>query len=105
MYEQLPVLLATNDMLARWAKDAQPLEDLPRGFEMTPFTTGGHSGLCMARTFALLRLQSALDARDALNSEQRTRAENMLESVGGGALKSMNLATRITRRNYRLALA
>lgn len=105
MSEQLPVLLATNDMLATWAKDAEPLEDLPRGFDMTPFTTGGHSGLCMARSFALLRLQTALDARDALASDERTRAENILENVGGDALKSMTLAARLTRRNYRLALA
>ena len=105
MGEQLPVLLATNDMLGIWAKDAEPLEDLPRGFEMTPFTTGGHSGMCMARTFPLLRLQSALDARDALDQDARTRADDLLDKTGGTALKSLSLTARLTRRNYRLALA
>ncbi len=105
MAEQLPVLEATNTMLAAWADDAQPQANLPRGFEMTPFTTGGHSGLCMARTFPLLRLQAALDERDAMTGPERGQANALLDQIGGGALKSLTLAARLTRRNYRLCLA
>ncbi len=105
MGEQLPVLLATDTMLAAWAKDAQSQEELPRGFDMTAFTTGGHSGICMARTFSLLRLQTALDARDRLSSEDRSRAEDMLGKVGGNALNKFTLAAKLERRNYKLCLA
>ncbi len=105
MDEQLPVLIATNDMLANWAGDAAPQEELPRGFEMTPFSTGGRSGMCMARTFSLYRLQDALDARDALSAEDRAKADALLDRVGGGALKDLSLAARLTRRNYKVALA
>jgi len=105
MAEQLPVLEATNAMLGQWAKDAQPGEELPRGFDMTPFTTGGASGVCMARTFSLLRLQSALDALDALTPEDRSKADALLDRVGGGALKTLKLEARLERRYYLLCLA
>ena len=105
MEEQLPVLAATNAMLGLWAADAEPQEELPRGFDMVPFTTGGCAGQCMARTFPLYRLQAALDARDALGAGDRKRADALIQSVGGGALNTFTLAARLTRRHYRLALA
>ena len=105
MSEQLPVLEATNQMLAKWASDAEPGAELPRGFDMTAFTTSGVSGMCMARTFSLLRLQSALDARDAMTPGERAQTDALLDRVGGGALKTLHLSARLTRRDYKLVLA
>jgi glutathione S-transferase len=105
MEEQLPVLQATNDLFIDWAATAEPQSDLPRGFEMIPFVTGGHAGQCMARTFALFRLQDALDVYDAMEASDQARADAFLDAIGGKALTSFKLAARLTRRNYRLALA
>lgn len=105
MQEQLPVLQATNDLFSKWTETAEPQSDLPRGFEMIPFVTGGHAGQCMARTFALYRLQDALDAYDKMDATDKDRASAFLDAVGGTELANFPLAARLTRRNYRLALA
>jgi glutathione S-transferase len=105
MTEQVPVMSATIDLFIDWLATTEPQSDLPRGFEMIPFVTGGHAGQCMARTFALYRLQDALDLYDAMSLEDQTRAGAFLSAIDGEKLKSLRLPARLTRRNYRLALA
>ncbi|MDJ0921822.1 MAG: glutathione S-transferase N-terminal domain-containing protein [Henriciella sp.] len=105
MAEQIPALSATNDLFGTWAETAEPLSEVPRGFDMIPFTTGGHSGQCAARSFPLYRLQDALDAYALLHPDDKARADALLDEIGGGALKTFKLKARLTRRNYKLALA
>ncbi len=103
--EHLPVLRATNKLLAKWAATAEPQSEVPRGFEMIPFETGGQKGQIAARTFSLLRLQDALDAYEDMAQDDQSRADALLDQINGVDLKAMQLAARLTRRNYRLALA
>ena len=105
MREQLPALEATNALFAQWLETAGPGSDLPRGFGMVPIAIEGHSGQAAARAFPLYRLQGALDAYAALDGEAKARADALLSATGGDALKTLALPARLTRRNYRLALA
>ncbi|MEL6828317.1 MAG: glutathione S-transferase N-terminal domain-containing protein [Pseudomonadota bacterium] len=103
--EHLPVLIATNDRFAEWAETAERRAEVPRGVGMVPFKTGGAEGMIAARTFSLLRLQDALDTYEMMLPSDRKRADKFLEAVGAEALKTMRISPRLTRRNYRLALA
>ena len=103
--EHLPVLIATNERFAEWAETAERRSDVPRGVGMVPFKTGGAEGMISARTFSLLRLQDALDTYAMMLPSDRKRADKFLDAVGADALKTMRISPRLTRRNYRLALA
>lgn len=103
--EHLPVLQATIDLLKPWADAADPQANVPRGLGVVPFVTGGHSGTIAARTFSLFRLQNALDAYQLMLPSDKKRADAFLDEVGAFAVKSMRITPRLTRRNYRLALA
>ena len=105
MTEQLPVLIATSQLFAEWSGTAKPRAEVPRGLGMVPFTTGGASGECAARSFSLFRLQQALDCLDNLNRDEKARAEAFLSKVGGEALLAFSLPERLERRNYKLCLA
>lgn len=105
MEEHLPVLTEMNKMLAQWATTAEPDEELPRRFEMTPFTTGGRSGMCMSKSFSLLRLQLVLDCLSELSPDKRSDARHLLEQIGGSSLLDFKLSHRLERRNCLLKLA
>lgn len=105
MEEHLPVLSEMNKMLAKWATDAGPDEEVPRRFEMTPFTTGGRTGTCMSKSFSLLRLQAVLDCLAELPPENRADASDLLARIGGSALLEFKLSHRLERRDCLLKLA
>ncbi len=105
MSEHLPVLTATNALYKDWAVTADRQADVPRGVGMVPFTTGGSAGQIAARTFSLLRLQDALDAYQMMMPSDKKRADMFLEAINAEALKTFRIEPRLTRRNYRLALA
>ncbi|WP_166422357.1 glutathione S-transferase family protein [Paraglaciecola sp. 20A4] len=105
MEEHLPVLTEMNNMLAKWAISAEPDEELPRRFEMTPFTTGGSSGMCMSKSFSLLRLQAVLDCIAELPEQSRAAANELLTKIGGAALLEFKLSHRLERRDCLLKLA
>ncbi|MEO1321976.1 MAG: glutathione S-transferase N-terminal domain-containing protein [Pseudomonadota bacterium] len=103
--EHVPVLAATIEKYEDWAETAEPKSDLPRGFGMVPFATGDHAGMMAARSFSLLRLQDALDVYQMMMPSDRRRTDSMLNAVGAESFKSLRIDPRLTRRNYRLALA
>lgn len=103
MSEHLPVLIATNIMMDEWVQK-NPDQPLPRAFGMTPFTAEGHSGMTIAKPFALFRLQAALDIYADMSSDVKARADALLDEIGGGALKDFTLSHRLTRKNFKLAL-
>lgn len=105
LQEHLPVLTATLTLFEAWAETAAPKSDVPRGVGMVPFTTGGHAGMISARTFSLLRLQDALDAYNIMMPSDQKRADAFLTAIEADDFKTLRIAPRITRRNYRLALA
>ncbi|MEM9054473.1 MAG: glutathione S-transferase [Pseudomonadota bacterium] len=103
--EHLPVLSETNRLYAEWAATAEPQANVPRGVGIVPFSTGGSSGQIAARTFSLLRLQEALDSYQLMLPSDKVRVDAMLDAIGAEALKTFRIEPRLTRRNYRLALA
>ena len=103
--EHLPVLIASLERYAEWAQTAEPKSDVPRGFGSVPFTTGGSSGMISARSFSLYRLQDALDAYQMMLPSDRKRADAFLSHIGAEVVQSLRIDPRLTRRNYRLALA
>ncbi len=103
--EHVPVLTATIDLFNTWAETAAPRTEVPRGLGMVPFATGGHAGMIAARTFSLLRLQDALDAYQLMLPSDKRRADAMLSAVDAESFKTLRIDPRVTRRNYKLALA
>lgn len=102
--EHLPVLIATNAMLGAWA-DANPDAELPRAFGMTPFSVEGCEGQTIAKPFSLFRLQAALDIYAAMTPAEKSKADSLLDNIGGSALKTFQITRRLERRNYKLSLA
>lgn len=106
MEEHLPVLVATNQLLADWALHVEPGAELPRAFDAkVPFSVAGHSGLMASRCFSLFRLQTALDCLSGLIGDERVKADNFLDQIGASPLKTLQISHRLERRNYRLMLA
>jgi len=103
--EHLPVLINTNNQFKEWAATADPQSEVPRGVGMSPFSTGGSEGMIASRTFSLLRLQDALDTYQLMMPSDKRRADAFLSAVGGDALKTLRVEPRLTRRDYKLALA
>ncbi len=104
MREQLPALIATADKFSVWAGGAGAGANIPRALGEIDISIEGRSGPAQARTFPLWRLQAALDARDAMGGEARSRMDALLDRIGGQELKTFRLPQRIARRNHRLAL-
>ena len=103
--EQIPYLQKTRDLFNQWASTAKTGEDVPRGFDLIDFTTGGQNGKCLARSFPLYRLQQALDALSASSPSERARIHAVLTSIGADGLIDFRFEHRLGRRNYKLVLA
>lgn len=105
MTEQMPVLVETAALFAAWAKSAGPGADVPRGFGLVEFQTGGFEGECAARSFPLWRLQAVTDVIDAMDAGAKERLAELLDRVGGSPLMDFRLPARLVRRDCRLKLA
>lgn len=105
MREQFPALEKTVELFAAWAAEAPPGAFVPRGLGEITVRIEAHEGPAQARSFPLLRMQAATDAYDALEGEAKAAADALLERVRGLPLRTFRLPKRLTRTNYRLALA
>jgi len=105
MDEHLPVLLASLEHFKIWLDTADAGAELPRAFGQAPFTQGGRTGQIITASFSLFRLQAALDEYAAMDTDAKARADALLEQIGGAALKTFALPSRLERRNYKLHLA
>ena len=105
MLEALPAIFQINELFATWAAQAEPGARVPRALGDITIEIEGHSGPAKARSFPLWRLQAALDAYAAMDTETRTRADALLERVGGEALKDFRLPARLKRENCQVVLA
>lgn len=105
MREALPAVFQINELFAAWAAQAEPGARVPRALGDITIEIEGHSGPAKARSFPLWRLQAALDAYAAMDAETRTRADALLERVGGEALKDFRLPARLKRENCQVVLA
>ena len=102
--EHLPVLTATNRLLAAWAENQDSGAELPRAFGMVPFSIGDCGGQIIARPFSLYRLQDAMDIYAAMDSASKAKADALLAATGADALREFKLAARLGRANYKLVL-
>jgi glutathione S-transferase len=105
MDEHLPVLQTSLEQFNAWLETAEPGAEVPRAFGQSSFTQGGRTGRIITASFSLFRLQAALDEYASMDADARTRADALLEQIGGGALKSFKLPHKLERRNYKLHLA
>ena len=105
MSEQMPMLVKTAALFGEWAKTVKQGADVPRGFGMVEFMTGGFEGDCAARSFPLWRLQAVTDAIDGTDDAAKTRLAELLDRVGGAPLMDFRLPMRLVRKDFRLRLA
>lgn len=105
MSEQIPVLADTARALEAWSV-AQPTgARIKRQLGTHEFTIGGRLGQRSIVTFPLWRLQRVQDLYQAMIGADRTRADSLLESVGGRGLVHLRIPVRLARRDFRLVIA
>ncbi|MEM5516186.1 glutathione S-transferase [Henriciella sp. AS95] len=104
MQEQLPALLATAEFYKEWAANAEAGQRVPRVLGDMMIEIEGCRGPAKARSFPLWRLQGALDVYHAMDEETRTRADALLQTIGGLDLIGMDYP-RLKRENCQLVLA
>ena len=104
MREQLPALLATAIHYREWAAKAETGQRVPRGLGELTIDIEGCRTKAVARSFPLWRLQGALDVYHAMDEATRTRADALLDQIGGPDLKSLDYP-RLKRENCQLVLA
>ncbi len=105
MVEQLPVLADTARALQEWTR-AQPTgARISRSLGRHEFMIGGRRGERNMFSSALWRLQRVQDHYRSLAPADRTRADALLDAVGGGRFADLQLPVRIERREYRLVIA
>ncbi len=102
--EQIPFLIETSKLLAKWASHNSPGTNVPRALGELPFTIGGRQGKRAALTFSLYRLQMVLDHLQSLNAADRLRANQFLLNIGAETLSKFRLPCRLEWQNYRLVL-
>lgn len=109
MREMLPVLVSTAHHLQNWvvghpgAKTGA--QEIPRAIGMHDFILEGVKEQRAIFPFDLWMLQRPLDCIAGLDADQRLRAADLLADVGGETLMAFPAFPRLTRRNFRLALA
>ena len=104
MAEHLPVLQTSLTQFTQWLATAGAGDEVPRAFGQSDFTQGGRTGQIITASFSLFRLQAALDEYAAMTPDEKTRADALLDAIGGEALKTFKLPARLERRNYKLHL-
>ncbi|NCO47655.1 MAG: glutathione S-transferase [Sphingomonadales bacterium] len=102
--EQIPFLIETSKLLAKWASQNSPGTVVPRALGELPFSIGGRQGKRAALTFSLYRLQMVLDHLQSLCTADRSRADQFLSNVGAESLSEFLLPCRLERKNFQLVL-
>lgn len=108
MREMLPVLVSTAHHLQKWVEanpQAQAGSEVPRGIGMHVFTLEDAKENRAIFPFDLWMLQRPLDLLASLNEEDKLRAADLLRQAGGETLMDFPAFPRLTRRNFKVALA
>lgn len=109
MREMLPVLVSTARHFAQWVAEHPEArtgqEEIPRAIGAHDFTLEGVAEKRAIFPFDLWMLQRPLDCLAAMGTEDRRRAAELLAEAGGEALMEFPAFPRLTRRNFKLALA
>lgn len=109
MREMLPVLVSTALHLQNWVAGhpgaKAGAEEIPRAIGMHDFILEDVKEKRAIFPFDLWMLQRPLDCIAGLEADQRLRAADLLADVGGETLMNFPAFPRLTRRNFKLALA
>ncbi len=103
--EQLPILLSTLEHLQAWHQANPDETEVPRTIGMHEFTIGGVVENRMVIPYSLWMLQRVTDHLANLSGAAKKTAEALLRSIGAGALIDLKITPRLTRKNFKLALA
>ena len=104
MREQLPVLVDSAECVMRWVA-GHPGERIPRVIGSHAFELEGVQGQRIIRPYSLWMLQRALQVYRSLAGAERERADRLLDSVGGGALRGFEALPPLARDGMSIALA
>ena len=109
MREMLPVLVSTAHHFARWVEEhpgaKHGTEEIPRAIGMHVYALEDAKENRAIFPFDLWMLQRPLDYLASLDGDEKARARELLVAVGGEALLDFPAFPRLTRRNFKLALA
>lgn len=104
MMEQAPDLAESVRVFGEWCAVQPQGARVPRTLGTHEFTIGGREGERSVFASALWRLQRAVDHYQSLTGSERSRADALLDAVGGRGLAEMRLPRRLERREYRLVV-
>lgn len=108
MREMMPVLVSTAHHLQKWAEgnpDAKAGAEVPRAIGTHVFSLGDAKENRAIFPFDLWMLQRPLDLIAGLEEDDKLRAADLLRQAGGETLMEFPAFPRLTRRNFKLALA
>lgn len=107
--EMIPELVSTAHALQKWVAENPEGQgenrEIPRGLGQHDFTLEGVTEKRVIYPFELWMLQRPLDCLAALESESKKAAEALLHDIGADTIASFPAFPRLTRRNFKLALA
>ena len=78
---------------------------MPRAIGMHEFTIGGVVENRGVIPYSLWMLQRITDHLASLSGKDKKAAETLLKFIGAGALIGLDITPRLTRTNFKLALA
>ncbi|MFZ3034024.1 MAG: glutathione S-transferase [Parvibaculum sp.] len=109
MREMLPVLVDTAHALTHWLENNPELKgqgaEVPRALGLHDYTLGKAKDQRAIFPFDLWMLQRPLDFIASLEEDDKLRVADLLRQVGGETLMEFPSFPRLTRRNFKLALA
>lgn len=103
--EHVPILEGTAKLFSAWAAENKDADEVPRAIGMHEYTIGGVSENRGIIPYPLWMLQRVTDHLAGLFGADKKQAESLLKSIGAGALINLEISPRLTRKNFKLAIA
>ena len=103
--EQLPLLIDTAKELEKWADGKDSGTEIPRAIGGHEYTIGGVTETRALIPYSLWMLQRVTDYLANLSGTDKDAAIALLTSIGADALIDFKITPRLTRKNFKLAIA
>jgi hypothetical protein len=109
MREMVPVLVSTAHLFTKWVAEhpgaKEGTEEVPRAIGMHEFTREGVTENRAVFPYDLWMLQRPLDFIASLEAGEKLRAADLLSAAGGETFLDFPAFPRVTRKNFKIALA
>lgn len=109
MREMVPVLVSTAHLFTKWVAEhpgaKEGTEEVPRAIGMHEFTLEGVTENRAVFPYDLWMLQRPLDFIASLEADEKLRAADLLSAAGGETFLDFPAFPRVTRKNFKIALA